>query len=142
MAVILDTDSLTILQKQYQPACGRLEQRLQSLPQGEICTTIITFQEQAKGWIAYVHQAKTASQIVHAYAELLSMLDDFRRLRVFPFDQAAQAKFEELRRGKIRVGTLDLRIAAISLTSGAKLLSRNLRDFRQVPGLDVEDWTV
>jgi len=36
---------------------------------------------------------------------------------------------------------MDLKIAAIVLVHGAKLLSRNLKDFRQIPNLDVEDWT-
>jgi len=30
---------------------------------------------------------------------------------------------------------------AIAKATAVKLLSRNLRDFRLVPGLDVEDWT-
>jgi tRNA(fMet)-specific endonuclease VapC len=42
---------------------------------------------------------------------------------------------------KIRIGTMDLRIAAIALTHGATLLSRNLVDFKRVPELEVEDWT-
>jgi predicted nucleic acid-binding protein len=37
---------------------------------------------------------------------------------------------------------MDLRIASIALTTGATLLSRNLRHFRRVPGLASEDWTV
>ena len=36
---------------------------------------------------------------------------------------------------------MDLRIASIAFVTGATLLSRNLRNFRQVPGLAVEDWT-
>jgi predicted nucleic acid-binding protein len=36
--------------------------------------------------------------------------------------------------------TIDLKIAAIVLRHSATLLSANLRDFRQVPGLSVEDW--
>ncbi|MBI4606286.1 MAG: type II toxin-antitoxin system VapC family toxin [Planctomycetes bacterium] len=57
------------------------------------------------------------------------------------FDDAAQERFEELRKRKVRIATLDLRIASIALATGSTLLSRNLRDFRQVPGLIVEDWT-
>jgi len=36
---------------------------------------------------------------------------------------------------------MDLRIAAIVLSRDATLLSGNLADFREVPGLKVEDWT-
>lgn len=36
---------------------------------------------------------------------------------------------------------MDLRIACIALVTSSTLLSRNLRDFRKVPGLAVEDWT-
>ena len=39
-----------------------------------------------------------------------------------------------------RIGPRDSRIAAIALANDATLLSANLRDFQQVPGLRVEDW--
>ncbi len=38
------------------------------------------------------------------------------------------------------INTMDLKIAAMTLVHGALLLSANLRDFQQVPGLRVEDW--
>jgi len=43
--------------------------------------------------------------------------------------------------GRIRVSTMDLRIASIALSLDMTLLTRNLTDFRLVPGLRVEDWT-
>ena len=47
-----------------------------------------------------------------------------------------------LRRRRLRIGTMDLKIAAIVLSHQATLLSRNLVDFSQVPGLSIEDWTL
>lgn len=46
-----------------------------------------------------------------------------------------------LRKIHRRLGAMDLRIAAIALAQNAKLISRNLKDFRPIVGLQVEDWT-
>jgi tRNA(fMet)-specific endonuclease VapC len=69
----------------------------------------------------------------------------WRRLRlaeweVLPFDQRAAVTFERLRQQRVRIGTMDLKIAAMALAYNALVLSANLRDLQQVPGLDVEDW--
>ena len=65
----------------------------------------------------------------------------FRKMNVASFTNEAQTKFVSLRKLKIRIPTLDLRIASVALVTDSLLLSRNLKDFRQVPGLNVEDWT-
>jgi tRNA(fMet)-specific endonuclease VapC len=56
------------------------------------------------------------------------------------FDERAAARFDELKAGKVRIGTMDLKIAATTLVNQALLLSANLSDFKQVPGLRVENW--
>ena len=61
---------------------------------------------------------------------------------ILPFDAAAGAAFDSLTALRIRVGTMDLRIASIALSRGLTVLTRNLRDFRRVPGVIAEDWTI
>ena len=55
------------------------------------------------------------------------------------FDERAAQRFLELRRSRVRLGSMDLKIAAIAISRGGTLLSRNLTDFRRIPGLSVED---
>jgi tRNA(fMet)-specific endonuclease VapC len=57
-------------------------------------------------------------------------------------DEAAAAEFDQLRENKKlrKIGRADLLIAAITLSHRATLVTRNLKDFRRVPGLQVENW--
>ena len=95
-----------------------------------------------RGWLAYVARSKTLNQQIQGYAKLHSLLEDFTSRPVLDFDQDAAAEFERLIRLKPRLGTMDLRIAAITLANNALLLSKNLTDFRKVAGLRVDDWTI
>jgi tRNA(fMet)-specific endonuclease VapC len=105
-------------------------------------TTIISYEEQMRGWMTYLAQTRSVTQQVAAYRRLRQHLDNYRRIPVLAFDAAAAAVFQRLRRTRLRIGTMDVKIAAIVLSREAILLSRNLADFRQVPGLQVEDWTI
>jgi tRNA(fMet)-specific endonuclease VapC len=64
----------------------------------------------------------------------------YLKIDLLDFDVAATREFERLVALKLRIGTLDQKIAAIALARNATLLSRNLKDFEKVPGLRVEDW--
>jgi tRNA(fMet)-specific endonuclease VapC len=64
----------------------------------------------------------------------------FSKFTVAPFDERAADQFDALRAAKIRLGTMELKIASIALVNQALLLSANRRDFEQVPGLRVENW--
>jgi tRNA(fMet)-specific endonuclease VapC len=69
------------------------------------------------------------------------ILADFVAMQVLPFDDLAGSQFEAIRRQRVRIGTMDLRIASIALARGFTVLTRNLVDFERVPGLAAEDWT-
>ena len=141
MLVILDTDHLTILQDRNPPDCEKLEQRLSQLSSNDVVVTIISFQEQAQGWLSRINHGEKEAQVLRGYDKLRDLIIEFGRLTILPFGESAQIKFKDLVRQRLRVGTLDLRIASIVLVNNGMLLSRNLKDFRKIPGLRVEDWT-
>ena len=142
MAVLLDTDHLSVLQWQEQPACDRLLARLDQLPADDVATSIVSFHEQVQGCLAYLNRSRKPEQIVTAYEKLEIIWRWFLKMNVAPYTSEAQVCFSRIKRLCPRVQTLDLRIASIAITTDSTLLPRNLRDFRQVSGLRFEDWTV
>ncbi|MBN9088739.1 MAG: type II toxin-antitoxin system VapC family toxin [Reyranella sp.] len=48
----------------------------------------------------------------------------------------------DLERAGTRIGALDLMIAAQAVALGLMVVTNNLREFRRVPGLRVENWLV
>jgi tRNA(fMet)-specific endonuclease VapC len=139
---ILDTDHVSILEQEDSAEAQRLSARLETVPEEDIATTIITYEEQTRGWLAFASKARTAAQEIKAYQRLQENLDDFRRITVLEFGEEASTEYQRLKRSRLRIGSMDLKIAAITLTLDATLLSRNLRDFRKIEGLKVEDWTI
>ena len=140
--IILDTDILSIVLRDNSDMSLRIRARIAQLPADEkAATTIVTYDEQTRGWQVYLSKARTKSKLVFAYAMLNKHLDDFRAVRVIPFDSAAADRFEQLRRDHPRLGAMDLRIAAIALVRNATLVTRNLVDFEKISGLHAEDWT-
>ena len=139
--LILDTDHLTVIQRATGPAYAALRRRLQQAGRRESCTTIVSFEEQMRGWLTVLARSRDIQQEVAAYRRLHALLMFFDDIAVLDFDTPAADLFSQLRRARVRIGSMDLKIAAIALSHGAMLLSRNLTDFRQVPGLHVEDWT-
>ncbi|MCT7982610.1 type II toxin-antitoxin system VapC family toxin [Laspinema sp. A4] len=51
-------------------------------------------------------------------------------------------QYQDLIQQRIRIGTQDLKIGAIALSRNTILVTRNRRDFEQIPGLQWEDWTI
>lgn len=139
--IILDTDCLSLLQRKQGAGYFELAEALARFPSDQISTTIISFDEQMRGWMAMVARARTTDLLTHAYADLLSFLERFSKIPVLPFDETAGQFLDELKRQKLRVGTMDLRIASIAISREAILVSRNLVDFERIPNPIVEDWT-
>lgn len=138
---VFDTDHMSALEWGSGAAGQRLLARLDALSPGEAATTIITFEEQTRGWLAVLSQSRSLDEQVDAYRRLKRLLDNYLKTVVLEFDAAAAAEFQRLQRLRLRIGSMDLKIAAIALAHAATVLTRNLKDFSRVPNLRVEDWT-
>src|SRR5207248_2992609 len=122
------TDHISILQRQTQPELSRLLPRMAQQPPSVLYFCIVSFQEQVLGASAYVNGARTVQGVLVGYQMLRRVLDDFAAAQVLPFDQAAAVVFDTLRGQGVRIGTMDLRIAAIALSRNLIVLTRNVKD--------------
>jgi len=104
--------------------------------------SIISFHEQMLGCHTYISRARSSSEVARGYGMLARILRDFATVPVVPFDTVAAAVFDGLLAQRVRVATMDLRIASIALSQGMVLVTRNVGDFGKVPGLPIEDWTI
>ena len=139
--IVLDTDCLSLLNRERIVEASSLQRRLDEFPIDELFTTIVTFEEQMRGWLAFIARSRTLKEEIFAYEMLHHSLKTFRNTNVLDFDEPAAAELAKLKAAKIRVGTMDLKIAAIAIANNAILVTRNLVDFEKVPGLNAQDWT-
>jgi tRNA(fMet)-specific endonuclease VapC len=138
---LLDTDHISILQRASGAEFVALSARMAQHPAADFALSLVSFHEQVLGAQALISRARTTADLIRSYAVLQNVLQDFSTAIVLPFDAAAAAVFDGLQQQRVRVGTMDLRIASIALSQGLILLTRNTRDFSRVPGLLTEDWT-
>ena len=141
--IILDTDVFSFIEIEDSPEFAMVRSRVAQLdPPQPVVVTVITYEEQTRGRLGKVAASKKPKDLLYAYLKLRGHIANYLKIQVLDFDAPALTEYEKLRRRGIRIGTLDLRIAAIAMSQNAVLITRNLQDFRQVPGLRVEDWTV
>ena len=135
---ILDTDHISLYQRQHRA----VSERILSTSASEIATTVITLEEQLRGRLDLIRRAKRDADIVRRYRNLQVTSLFFRSIHIIEYNEQSQQIFNQLRQQKIRIGTQDLRIAAIALHHKATLVTANQRDFRKVPDLALDDWSI
>ena len=135
---IFDTDLLTLLAEGNPAVTNRF---LRERPE-DVATTVLTVEEQLSGWYTAVRKAKRPEQLARAYRELARSVRFLSRFSIIEYDQAGMRRYEQLRKQKVKIRRMDLRIAATVLEQNeAILVTRNVRDFQQVPDLHIEDWS-
>jgi tRNA(fMet)-specific endonuclease VapC len=138
---ILDTDHLSILERGGASA-QQLRQRLKQTNAALICTTIVNYEEQMRGWLAQAAKVNEIDAQIRIYRKLEQNLAIFCKMQILSFDNGFATKFHQLRKAYPRLGTMDLKIAAIAITQNTVLLTRNLSDFGQITEIQAEDWSI
>jgi len=139
---LLDTDHLSILQRQSGQAYVNLSTRMANYPVSDFAVSTVTFHEQMLGSHAYINRARNLDDVVKGYAMMVRLVSDFKVLPLVSFDTGAATAFDQLQSQRIQLAKMDARIATIALFRGLILLTRNHQDFGKVAGLLIEDWTV
>lgn len=138
---ILDTDHTSLFLIGVPAVRDRVFQSFR-----DVATSIVTVQESFNGWITLINDPAEADNLVELYLRLSIALDFFRAVRVYSFDEAAWNVHQQLLKNNPNLNKKrlqrDMRIAAIALSQNATLVTRNYRDFSQVPGLAIENWVV
>jgi tRNA(fMet)-specific endonuclease VapC len=135
---VLDTDTLSLLLRGHPRVTERVAQAAE-----EVVITLVTRIEIVQGRFASVLKAEHGDRLLQAQRRLEESEQDLNRFTILAIDAATAAEFDHLRQNKKlkKIGRADLLIAALSLARRATVVTRNRKDFEQVPGLRVEDWT-
>lgn len=134
---VLDTDILTLFQLKHPTVVARVAEHASD----RIAISVVTVEEQLSGWYTQIRKAKDSEKLVWAYGRLAANVRLQARMDILDFGQTINERYEDLKRRRLKVRKMDLQIAATSLESGATVITRNVRDFKLVPGLSVEDWS-
>lgn len=135
--IVLDTDTLTLYLHDHP---GVLQRHRKA--EDEVVITVISRIETLQGRFATILKAADGIELQRGQDRLDQADRDLAAFRIVPINGAASAEFDRLRqlKGLKKIGRGDLLIASITLANRATLVTRNLKDFQKVPGLQAENW--
>lgn len=134
---LLDTDHLTLYQMGHPQVLQNVARRLTD----QLAISVISVEEQLTGWQTALRQAKDDTRREQVYRRMALTVEALADWHVVPLSRAALARHALLIAQRLNVGSNDLKIAATAIEQNATVVTRNLRDFGRVPGLQCQDWT-
>ncbi|MGK7951460.1 MAG: type II toxin-antitoxin system VapC family toxin [Xenococcaceae cyanobacterium] len=136
---ILDTDHTSLFLAGNQSVIAQVAEHYDS-----IAITIITVQELFNGWNGKLNDPQQANNLSSLYTKLWKTTEFFKVINILNFDRDAEACHNKLRQNNRNLAKKrldkDLRIASIALMQNAIVVTRNYKDFSQVPNLQLENW--
>jgi tRNA(fMet)-specific endonuclease VapC len=135
---VLDTDHVTL----YHTGNPQVLQNIALHAADTLTICVITVEEQLTGWQTALRQAKDDARREQVYRRMALAVESLSGWLVIPFTHSAMLRHRALLRLHRNVGSNDLKIAAVAIEFNATVITRNQRDFRQVAGLTLADWSV
>jgi tRNA(fMet)-specific endonuclease VapC len=93
--MFLDTDHLSVLDRGGAKA-QRLLRRLADVDPTQVATSIISYEEQMRGWLSYGAKAPDIEQEIEAYEQLKQQLTNYCAILVLDFGDEAAREFQRL----------------------------------------------
>jgi tRNA(fMet)-specific endonuclease VapC len=137
--IAFDADVLSELLR----ASPSFVRRAAAIQADEHCLPVVVVEEILRGRLNEIRRAeagKSRITLERAYALFQDTVAQVQHFRILSYTAAAELLYQEWRRQRLRIGTHDLRIAAICVAHSVTFISRNRRDFEAVPGLAVQFW--
>ena len=130
---MLDTDTCSYIMKRSHPLVLK---RLQSVPVGDVCMSVVTKAELLYGVEVSPRRAQDAAALAAflPYVEALDLTDNAAI-------HYAEIRADLKKRGEM-IGANDLFIAAHARSMGLTLVTNNVAEFERVHGLSLENWTL
>src|ERR1700730_7436139 len=125
MTYLLDTDHLSILQRKAGPEYLRLSTWMAQFTALDFACSVVSLHEQVVGAHAFLNQAKNSAGLIRGYEFLERLPRDYLAFPLLPFDAPSAAIYDRLLGQSLRIGTMDLRLAAIALSRNLMVLTRN-----------------
>jgi len=136
--ILLDTDVVTFAHHRH----PNVLRRLTTMGGEKAGIAVVTRYEILRGRVENILKAADEGELEKAADRFRKSEEFLAEFSIIHFDAAAIAHFGQLRklRNLRKIGRADLLIACIALAQGALLATRNVKDFKEVPGLRVENW--
>jgi tRNA(fMet)-specific endonuclease VapC len=135
---LFDTDHLTLFEHRQAAVMARYAAQ----PGDTVGISAVTVQEYLRGRLAALKRHSQGPLHVRAFGFLVDSIHLLQPFPIVRYDQAADNQYQQLRTLRLHIGTSDTKIGAVALANGLTLVTRNRRDFGQIPGLVIEDWSL
>ena len=94
--IILDSDHINILRQPEHSQYAVLTANMSRSADPVFATTVISVEEQLRGWLAAIHRTRKVHDQVLYYSRLAGTVRYYNRWKILPFNEPTADRFEAL----------------------------------------------